>query len=416
MKKTIILLKLYLSDFKKQRKKIFLTVMAIAWGTVSIILLLAFGEGLKLQIERGSNSLGKGIVIVWGARTSKPFKGLPPGKYIQFKPEDIDFLKNRTDFIGEVGGEYLIWRSNVQYKDKMVDQQLAGVTPSYLDLRNFIPEMGGRFFNQEDMDFKRRVVFLGHKIAKDLFADESPIGKQIMIKGIPFTVIGVMVDKNQTNMYSGPDNEKVIIPLTTFQTLIGRLYLSNIIYKPKKVEYSESAQKELYRIFGGKYKFDPEDKQALSVWDTIENQKIMRNILLGIQIFLGIIGGLTLLVAGVGVANIMYVTVRRRTKEIGVKMALGAKAKYILWEFIFESVSISFIGGALGFLISGIIIKILRGINIENEALIFLGKPTLSVNIALATVIVLGMIAFWSGFFPSRKAAKINPAESLRYE
>ncbi|MBD3168026.1 MAG: FtsX-like permease family protein [candidate division Zixibacteria bacterium] len=410
------LLRLFISDFNKQRKKITLTIMAIAWGTVSIIMLLSFGEGLKRQLEAGNTAMGKGIVIVWPGQTSKSYKGLPHGRRIWMKPEDMSLIKQRIPAIEEVGGEFSRWGVDIRYGEELMGRHCTGVTPSYENLRYHIPMQGGRFINQKDLDEKRRVAFLGNETAEKLFKGEEAVGKLVYINRVPFTVIGVMIPKEQTNMYSGPDNEKVVIPMTTFGTIFGDVYLDVFIFKPKVSEDVEFAKREVYRVMGSKYKFDPNDERALHMWDTIETQQIMTNVLLGIQIFMGIIGGLTLLVAGVGVANIMYVTVRRRTREIGVKMAMGAKPRYILWEFILEALMIGVSGGFVGFLIAGIIIRVIRQIPIEDEALKFLGKPVVSVEIAVITAIILTIIAFLAGFFPSRRAAKINPAESLRYE
>ncbi|MBD3232524.1 MAG: FtsX-like permease family protein [candidate division Zixibacteria bacterium] len=419
------LLRLFISDFNKQRKKIGLTVMAIAWGTVSIILLLSFGEGLKRQLVAGTAGMGKGIVVVWGGQTKKAFKGLPPGRRIRLKPEDIELVKHRIPSLEDAGGEYQRWGVAISHGKKVISRHLTGVTPSYEELRHHYPQQGGRFINQTDLDLKRRVAFIGSAIAKELFGEEEAVGKIMMINNIPFTVIGVMIEKNQMGMYSGPDEEKVVIPLTTFGMMLGDTILDVFIYKPAKMEDSERVKREILRVLGGKYKFDPEDEAALWMWDTIETTKEMRAITLGVQIFLGVIGGLTLLVAGVGVANIMYVTVRRRTKEIGIKMAMGAKARYILVEFIIEALLIGVLGGFFGFLLAGVMVRGI-GILIDSisqmvsedvaEAIAFLGKPVISVDIAVITALILLTIGFWAGFFPSRKAAKINPAESLRYE
>jgi putative ABC transport system permease protein len=169
-------------------------------------------------------------------------------------------------------------------------------------------------------------------------------------------------------------------------------------------------------VFAGKYKFDPKDKEALWVWDVIEGQKTFNKILMGFQIFLGIIGGMTLLIAGVGVANIMYVVVKERTKEIGIKMALGAKRIHIMSQFLTEALLITILGGALGVSVSLAITKLWAMVPQEAEWMKWLGKPTISVEIALITALILGSIGLLSGLFPSRQAATVDPAQSMRYE
>ena len=165
-----------------------------------------------------------------------------------------------------------------------------------------------------------------------------------------------------------------------------------------------------------KYRFDPDDTRALGVWDTRENQRITGNIALGIQMFLGIIGGLTLLVGGMGVANIMYAVVKERTREIGVKMALGAKVRQVMSPFVLEALTMTVLGGLLGTAVGVAIMQVLAALPLKGDAFEFLGKPTFSPAIAAATSLILGTVGTLAGYFPARRAASVNPAESLRYE
>jgi len=407
-------------ELKAQRKRMFLTILAIVWGTMSITMLLAFGEGLRTQLSRNQRGLGEGIMIIWGGQTSIPYKGLPRGRPIRFQREIVDFLRQRIPEIRQIGGEYTRWGVTVANKNKMFNRVVNGVYPEYETMRSMFPQKGGRFINKLDMELKRRVVFLGHELAFDLFGENTPVeemvGQTIEINRIKFTVIGVMIEKMQMGMYSGPDWNRAVIPATTFEGIWGHRYLNNLVLQPRDVSKTEWMEQRIIRVLSEKYKFDPTDQSTVHVWDFAENVRSFSNVMLGIQIFFGLIGGLTLLVAGVGVANIMYVAVKERTTEIGIKMALGAKRFQVMAQFILEALIIAGIGGLFGILISLGICNIMGSFEFQNEALQWLGKPKISMTIALVTSIILGLIGIISGFFPSRKAASVNPVESLRYE
>jgi putative ABC transport system permease protein len=398
----------------------FLTILAIVWGTMSITILLAFGEGLRTRLAKNQKGMGENIIVVWGGQTSKPYKGLPRGRWIRFEREVVDFLSERIPEAKQIGGEYMRWGVTVAHGKKMFNRRCNGVYPSYEDMRNMIPQMGGRFINELDMKLKRRVAFLGNELAADLFGENTPVeeivGQTIEVNRNKFTVIGVMTEKTQMGMYSGPDWDRVIIPATTFEGIWSHRYLNNLVIQLKETKQADWMEERLVQELAGRYKFDPNDMSTVNVWNFVENVETMGKVMLGMQIFFGIIGGLTLLVAGVGVANIMYVAVKERTTEIGIKMALGAKKFQVMSQFILEALLIAGIGGLLGIALSCAITGVMSSIEFENEALRWLGKPTISGTIAIVTAIILGLIGLIAGFFPSRKAASVNPVESLRYE
>jgi len=414
--KGLLIFRLFLRDLKKQRKRITLTLMAIVWGTISIVMLLAFGEGMKRSLSRAQHGMGKDIVVMWGGQSSVAYQGLGKGRRIRFTDEDVEFLKKKVPELEAVGAEYNSWGVSLTYKKNTVSERVNGLYPCYEDMRAHYPQAGGRFINDLDMEYKRRVVFLGHKLKERLFGSEEAVGKTIIINSIPFTVIGVMIEKLQMGMYNGPDWDKATIPATTFKAIWGQKYVQNIVYQPKDASQIEEVKKKVSQVMGGKYKFDPEDKEALWLWDVIEGQKVFNKVLVGFQIFLGIIGGMTLLIAGVGVANIMYVAVKERTREIGVKMAMGAKRSHIMSQFLLEALIITILGGALGVFFSVVIVKIWAAIPMEADWAQWLGKPVISLEIAVVTSLILGVIGMLSGIFPSRRAASVNPVESLRYE
>ena len=414
--KGLLIFRLFLRDLKKQRKRITLTIMAITWGTISIVMLMAFGEGLKRSLNKARHGMGKDIVVMWGGQTSIPYQGLGKGRRILFTDEDVELLKKKVPELESVSGEYARWGVSLTYKKNTVSEHLTGVYPCFEDMRAHYPQMGGRFINDLDMQYKRRVVFLGDKLKERLFGKEDAVGKTIIMNNIPFTVIGVMIEKMQMGMYGGPDWDKATIPATTFKAIFGHKYLNVIVYQPQDPLQIEAVKKKVSKVMGAKFRFDPEDTEALWEWDVIEGQKVFNKVLMGFQIFFGILGGMTLLIAGVGVANIMYVAVKERTREIGIKMALGAKQLHIMSQFLLESLLITIMGGALGVIFSVMLVKIWAAIPIEADWMQWLGKPTISMEIAVITSLILGAIGMLSGIFPSRKAASVNPVESLRYE
>ena len=407
--------RLFRADAAHNRKRIALTVLAIAWGTLSIVLLLSFGEGMKRAFHRTSRGMGEDIGVLWPGATTKPYAGLPSGRTLQFTDEDAEILGARIPEIAAVSREYNK-RVPVSRGTKSVNARVRGVDPSFGPMRNLIPAAGGRFPNEFDMAEKRRVVFLGDELATDLFGKEDPVGRTVQINQSSFLVIGVMQAKVMMGMYSGPDKGQATIPATTFKAMFTDGKIGNMVYKPKSPEVADRAKAEIYRVMARKYRFDPDDTRALGVWDTRENQRMTDNIAFGIQIFLGIIGALTLFVGGMGVANIMYAVVKERTREIGVKMALGAKVRQVMAPFIMEALMMTVLGGVLGTVVSLGLMAVIASLPLEGEAFDFLGRPTFSPAIAVATSVVLGTIGMLAGYFPARRAASVNPAVSLRYE
>ncbi|HKQ62588.1 MAG TPA: ABC transporter permease [Candidatus Polarisedimenticolaceae bacterium] len=417
MPRIVLVLNLFLRSSRTQRKRAALTVAAIAWGTLSLLLLLAFGEGLKRQLVRGSAGMGVDLAVLWPGETTRPWQGLPAGRPIRFQVEDIALVRARVPGLAGVSGERTNWRTAYTYGKKTVNGQLVGASLAYGELRNHIPQTGGRFLDPGDEQLRRRVVFLGNELAENLFGKEQPVGRMLRLNEVPYTVVGVMQKKRQNGSYGGPDANHAVIPLATYLAQFGGERLSNLVIRPERPEGMAAALSAVRRLLGDKYGFDPQDERAIGVWDTVKSSAIMRNVLFGIQLFLGIIGGLTLLVGGIGVANIMYAVVKERTREIGVKMALGARASWVTGPIVLEGLSYTLLGGLIGLVMAGVTIGALRMIPIEgNEALELLARPTLSPEIGALSAAVLGGIGLLAGYFPARRAAAIDPAQSLRYE
>lgn len=413
---TKILLQEFWNDLRTQKTRAFLTIFAITWGTISVVLLLAFGEGLGTTMRDGLLNAGDRIFQVYGGETSMPYEGLDKGRNIRLRKEDLALLQQSIPEIEMGSVSYGRWGITLQAGKNKTTAYMEGVSPAFEDMRRMYPARGGRFLNMKDEDQKRRVLFLGDEIAVRLFGDEDPIGGQVLLDGLPFTVIGVMEPKLQTSMNNGPDADRAIIPSSTFETIYGYRYVNHLVLRPRNVEVAPAVKQDLYSVLGRKYKFHESDERALGIWDFIENEKEGAKVFLGIQIFLGVVGGLTLLLAGVGVANIMYVTVKERTREFGVKLALGARKYHIKLQVIFESLLLALSGGAIGLLFSYTVVTAIRSIPNKEGAMEFLANPAISTPIALTTVAILSVIGLFAGFFPARKAANVDPVESLRYE
>ncbi|MEJ2421592.1 MAG: ABC transporter permease [Acidobacteriota bacterium] len=411
-----LIFKLFLKSSQIQRRRAMLTVAAIAWGTISIMLLLAFGQGLKLQLNKGRRGMGESIAVLWPRTTSKAWRGLPVNRRIHFRYQDLNYLRQRLEGIEGMSGEF-VNDATYTYGTKTVTKNLIGANASYGNLRNHFPQPGGRFFNITDVRQDRRVLFLGNDLAKTLFGLANPVGKTVLLDQVPYLVIGVMKPKLQMGMYYGPDSDHGVIPITTYHAQFGGDELNDIVLKAQTPEMLPEVIREARQVLGVRYNFDPTDERAVRVWNTVESATVLQDMTVGIQIFLGIIGALTLLIGGVGVANIMYAVVKERTREIGVKMAMGAHASDITMPLVLEGLVYTLLGGAIGMFVSMLIVTALGFIPTHgNRALQFLGKPTLSWPIGLVTIMILGVIGIAAGYFPGRRAAAIDPAETLRYE
>ncbi len=405
----------FLQDMRRQKLRTFFTVFGITWGTVAVVLLLGFGQGLEKQVMKGMQGMGNNVVIFGGRSTTKTFQGLGKGRWVGLREEDARVLKANIPYMEFISPENnrQVHMTNGRNK-RMVN--VAGIYPGYGPVRNLWPKEGSRFINEPDQKKKRRMVFIGDELSDQLFGKGSnAVGKTVLMNSVPFKVVGVMAEKTQNSAYMGQDRGSAFIPFSAYSEIFsGRIYVNRFICRATRAVDTPRMKKEIYKVLGRKYKFDPSDKEALWMWDTTEGQQFMFYFFLGFQIFLGIGGLLTLLVGGIGVANIMYVVVRERRKEIGIKTALGATPNTILLQFMTETFFIVAIGAATGFAISYGVVELFQSPLLEGIHK-YVGKPEINPLVASFAMITLGLVGFAAGWAPARRAASIDPVQALEF-
>jgi putative ABC transport system permease protein len=397
-----------LQDIRHQKMRTLLTLFGITWGTVSVALLVAFGEGLEVRVRRNQKGLGDSIVIAWPSRTSLPFEGLGKGRRIRVSEDDLEALRREIPE-ARFSGEYMRG-STFRRERARLSPGMSATNPVFAVMRNLIPASGGRYVNDVDVDRRRRVVFLGDKLKEDLFGEADAVGRTVMIDNVPFLVVGVMEKKAQDSSYSGRDKDKAFIPDTTFKGLFSERYVSNFIFQAPHASLVPAVTKRVYEVLGRRLKFDPGDKEAVGMWDTTEGEKFFAVFFLTFRTFLGVIGSFTLMVGGLGVSNIMYVVVEERTREIGVKLAVGAKPRFIQTQFLLETLTLTAIGGLLGFLITLGILFAFPFLGLDD----YVGTPEASPIVVLTTAALLGLIGFVAGYFPARRASLLDPVVALK--
>ena len=268
-KPRFMILQLFIRSSRVQKKRAILTVAAIAWGTLALLLLLAFGEGLGISLQDAWAGMGSDIAVIWPGETTKPWKGMPSGRPIRPRIDDIQTIRLRVPGLVGVSGEITSWRTTLTNGSKTVTGRIKGVSTVWGQLRNQIPISGGRFLNPLDDAQRRRVIFLGNNVAENLYGADDPVGRTLLVDQVPYTVIGVMIDKMQFGAYSGMDADHAVIPIRTFYAQYGRDRLGNIVLKAENPAQMKIKLAEVAKVLSVKYAFDPEDERVLGTWDTV---------------------------------------------------------------------------------------------------------------------------------------------------
>lgn len=401
-----------LHTISKNKLRTFLTGFSVAWGIFILIILLGSGTGLNNGAKDRFKDTATNSIWVFSGQTSMPHEGLQPGRNIRFTDADYDWISEDLEGAEETSGRFYLGASEVNYKDETSSFQIRTVHPGHQYIEKTVT-VRGRFLNDIDIEEKRKVASIGTLVQKALFKNgENPIGKYININGVPFKVIGVFEDEGGEN-----EQEILYLPLTTAQMVFNGvnridMYMFNIP-EDATVEESEAMVEKVRQKMAEVHHFSPEDERAIRFWNNIESFMEIQNLFKGINLFVWIIGIMTIIAGVVGISNIMMIVVKERTKEIGIRKALGATPWSIISLIIMESVLITSIAGYIGLLLGVGVVELAAKFIPESE---FFMNPEINFQLAITAIVILIVAGAFAGLIPAQKAARIKPIVALRDE
>lgn len=409
-----------LATLRAHKMRSFLTMFGIVWGIASVIILVGLGLGFSKDQKKRMETLGKDLVIMWGGRTSAQIGGLAAGRKITLTIEDARLVRDECYLVKKVSPEL---QRNVPEVSpyNSAARQVSGVWPPFQDFRSLMISQG-RLMTEDDERDSNRVVILGWNAARQLYPGQPAIDSTLIIARYPYTVIGVLAEKKQNSSYSGPDNDMLYVPYSAMardfppppakgEPLV-KGYLSDLVMEVGDPETHENAVMQVRRTLGRLHHFEPTDKDALFIWDTMQGSKILARIFGMITIFFGCVAVTTLALGGIGVMNIMLVAVTERTREIGILRAVGATKMDILNQFFAESVVITALSGLLGYCFGVGVCLFMATVPLPD----FVPKPIVSPTAVITSLLTLSLITVSAGMYPARRAAEMDPVQCLRYE
>jgi putative ABC transport system permease protein len=409
-----------IATFRAHKMRTFLTMFGIVWGISSVILLVGLGRGFVVDQKKHMETLGKDLVIVWGGRTSSQVGGRAAGREIPLNVDDAILIRDECYLIKNVSPELRRTVPEVS-QFNLASRGVVGMWPSYQDFRS-LKVSEGRLITDDDEREGRRVLVLGSKAYRQLFPGQPAIGATVLVKSVPYSVIGILQEKKQNSNYSGPDNDYLFAPYSSISrdfpppekpgAGITRGYLDDIVFEVADPEDHEAAVLQVRRTIARVRHFDALDKDALFIWDTMDGAKQLAKIFGVVTIFFGCVAIVTLCLGGIGVMNIMLVSVTERTREIGMRKAVGATKRDILRQFFAESAMLTLVSGVLG-LSAGIGICVAMVVVPLPD---FVPHPIVSPISIIASILTLSLITVTAGMYPAQRAAEMTPVESLRYE
>jgi putative ABC transport system permease protein len=423
------------SNLAANKLRSFLTMFGIVWGVTTIILLSALSEGFQRGNAVVLRELGKNVVIIRNGRTSKQAGGERAGRLIRLEIQDVYALKEQSKLLEYVTPELM--RGAVQAKSQFnaASAGISGVWPIYQQIRTIEVERG-RLMTEVDNDEARRVVVIGHDLWKQLYADRDPIGSQISLNGLPYTVIGKVRKKDQDSNYTGPDNNRLFVPYETMRrdfpqsgpldsadsvsAIIATPYdsvtqeLNRIVEQEGKINFEKGGpvENEIRAILAKRLRYDPDDKEAVSMWNTALSTVFFNKMIASMNDFFVAVSLITLALGGIGVMNIMLVSVKERTREIGIRKALGATSGNVQRQFFCEGLFLTLLSGSIGLAIGAGLCALVNLLPLPER---FAGM-TITVRAALFSITTLSVVAIAAATYPARRAADLAPIEALRYE